>query len=176
MAMNETKDHQPIPEQTNPVPQRPSRWRPYTPRRRTLLIVAICVCIFLSGLITGGIVSVVAFRHEIVTGMRLDDVSVDRIAKRLETVMNLTPEQAQQLRSVLETKIPQLRRDQDQYVAAMIETLREIDREISPLLNEEQRDQWKRRFGLVLRSWQQRLSPNQERAATPPADDASRPG
>jgi hypothetical protein len=122
---------------------------PAQPKRRRWLTVLLAGAIFCTGMIVGAAATVTIAVRRLEHAIHHPEVMPDRLAGRLRTVLDLSPDQTEQVRSVLTQRqqaLLAIRRDAYPRVAHELELTRT---QISEVLDDNQRVVWNNWFTRV---------------------------
>ena len=123
------------------------------PRRRRIWSILLALVIFISGVLVGGGLS-----FKLVTGgfkryFQDPAVSAERITQRMKRQLDLTEEQAVQVRRIIfeqQNSFQSLRKQIRPQLDAQIEKTR---RELAAVLTPEQARKWEKRFDRFMKFW-----------------------
>lgn len=131
------------------LPETPLR---HLSRRRWWREVILGITLFACGFLVGG---VVVTKHYIARVANVARNGIDRqqATARLQRMLDLDEEQAQQVQTILSKGLDDLR-DIRQSVRPQVDaTLQRVRAEVSSLLHERQKRIWERRFDLLRERW-----------------------
>jgi hypothetical protein len=128
--------------QTLPKTQ-PSVWR--------MLILG--VVILMCGMVIGGGLTTYVLWKRVESTITHPRLMPERIVEHMESSLNLTPEQAEQVREIFarrHERFDKMRVEMEPLVQAELDSIRE---EVSRVLTPEQLEEWNRRFDRMHRRW-----------------------
>ena len=123
------------------------------PRRRWVWTVLLALVIFISGVLVGGGLSFKIITSGFKRSFQDPAVSAEHITKRMKRRLNLTDEQAVQVRRIIleqQEAFLSMRRQVRPQLEAQIEKTR---RELATVLTPQQARKWEKRFSHFLKFW-----------------------
>jgi len=123
------------------------------PRRRWVWTVLLALVIFISGVLVGGGLSFKIITSGFKRSFQDPAVSAEHITKRMKRRLNLTDEQAVQVRRIIleqQEAFLSMRRQVRPQLEAQIEKTR---RELATVLTPQQARKWEKRFNHFLKFW-----------------------
>lgn len=140
---------------TSPEPAAPPARRP----RRRWLWALLGLLVFALGAVLGAAGALLVVRARVLHALRQPDELPQRITGRLRRKLDLTDEQAEQVRAILERRYAELariRRFAQPRVEAQLEWVR---KEVADVLTPDQAARWRERFDRFRRVWIPPLPP-----------------
>jgi len=123
------------------------------PRRRWVWTVLLALVIFVSGVLVGGGLTFKFITSGFKRSFQDPAVLADRITHRMKKRLNLTDEQAVQVRRIIleqQKAFQSLRKQVRPQLEAQIEKTRQ---ELAAVLTPEQARKWEKRFGRFMKFW-----------------------
>jgi hypothetical protein len=120
----------------------PNQWCVH---RRHLLIFSLLI--FLSGLLLGSGGTLIFMRYRFVHIMRNPRQLHENLADHMSHDLALSPEQRDQIRQIVQTRMENMQRLRSQTRPLMDEQYQKMQSEIKALLSPEQATKWERQFG-----------------------------
>jgi len=135
------------------------------PRRRWLRVV-LWLVIFVSGLIAGSGLTLIAVREGVLRAIHHPEEMPAKVAQRLRRPLGLTDEQTEQITQILRRRQKALSGIRRHYQPEVEHQLDLLEAEIGAVLDDRQRETWRRIFESKRRTWTPPM---------PPEDDAPPP-
>jgi hypothetical protein len=117
-----------------------------TPTRRgtTWRSWAAGLVILLSGIVVGSVGTLALVRHIVPAHRKPADAVAADMTRRLTRKLDLSGQQAAEVKAILSARIAELHRIRDAAIPQAVEQLQSIRQEISAVLDESQREKWER--------------------------------
>lgn len=131
------------PEPIAPLPARPKRWR----------IVLLGIAILMLGALIGSGVTVIVIKKMVLHAISHPEKASARIANRIQRKLDLSAEQAAQVRSIIAERqkaLQAIRREVQPRVEKELNGLRD---DVAALLEPDKARRWRERFDRLKRSW-----------------------
>jgi hypothetical protein len=120
----------------HPLPRRRSGWL------RTLLLGSV---ILLSGMIIGSGLTLHVIWNRVTTMLQHPDAIPERWTERLQSRLDLTPEQAERIEQIMRERQEALRDLRREWQPLLMEELDRLQEEVAAVLDEEQARKWNER-------------------------------
>ena len=127
--------------------------KPTVTRRRWWISVCLSIMIFLGGAITGAGLATMHIHHVLHDFLHHTDRIPDAVIPHLKRGLNLTDDQFRRVDQIIRAhheKLDQVRRGA---VSKVQEEFDSLDQEINEVLDDRQREEWRRRFHHVREMW-----------------------
>jgi hypothetical protein len=116
-------------------------------------MVALGVVILMCGMVIGGGLTTYVLWKQVETTIMHPRLMPERIVEHMESSLDLTPEQAEQIQEIFarrHERFDRLRVEMEPLVQAEIDSIRE---EVARVLTPEQLEEWNRRFDRMHKRW-----------------------
>lgn len=138
---------------SNPPVPSDSRTLPPVPRRRWWLTLICASSIFSSGLVVGGGATLIVVRNRALRAIHHPDEAPPRIAARLRSALRLSPEQTEQVETIVRRRQQALQAIRREVQPQVVAELDRVESEIAAVLDAGQQAKWHALFTHLRETW-----------------------